>query len=301
MSVALSPNVQSTTSDSSRAEGPLTNKEFAHKIKYLQTAVKNLVQLTSHVYRLPANTALRLDDKIINRSDIKEYTESLISQLGERTKDYSSRKKRSPRNNDRLNALFFVGKQLMDFYTGANLGPVDLDSPKGKKLAKDIELVTKHGMATSGILTSLLSRYISVNGLKSKAVGGRFLPDDRMKKYFDNCEYNLFGKVINDREINPQTPPDRIEKVQDHIANSKKSAFELFGNRIDPKTKELVYDEEKGVAYTGTMMLNNRFRIPNCMITPDEKLELLDEDRVADAKRLQKLLTFIKKQKTDAK
>ena len=52
-------------------------------------------------------------------------------------------------------------------------------------------------MATSGILTSLMSRYIDVNNLKSKNQNGRFMFDDNMKTHFTSTEY-LFPKYKKD-------------------------------------------------------------------------------------------------------
>lgn len=289
----LSPITQAASKDAE----PLTTKEFAAKIKYLERAVKSLVKITALVNKNDINEPLRIRDSIvIKRSDIPKYLDALLYQLRDLRKIYSNRKRRSNNKSNQLHSLFKISDQLRKFYKDANLGPVDLEKPRGKKLVSMIKLVTEKGMATSGILTSLLSRYIEVNGLKSETTGGRFIPDDHMLESFSTTHFMMDGEKLGKRKINTQNiTADRLDKVRRDIADGKLSAFDRFEGRVD-KYDNPIYDEDKGVAYTGTMIINNRYRVPACLLSEEERTELSDPDNLEQSRELQTLLTSITKQ-----
>ena len=294
MSGPLSPITQASAKDAE----PLSSKEFAEKIKYLERAVKSLVKITAMVNRLDMNQPLHIHDNvIIRRNDVRKYLDAFLYQLRDLRKIYNNRKRRSNNKNTQLHSLFYVSDQLVGFYKGANLGPINLEKPRGKKLNTMIELVTGKHMATSGILTSLLARYIEVNGLKSETTGGRFIPDERMMEHFSHCTFLLNTEKIGKRKLNTQNvSAERIEKVRDDIAAAKLSAFDRFEGRVDKKTGEPVYDEERGVAYTGTMIINNRFRLPACLLSEEERESLNDTDNLEESRDLQRMLTSITEQ-----
>lgn len=286
----MSPIVAATVKDAK----PLDSKEFAEKIKYLENAAKSLVKITAMVNRNNITNLHIHDNVVIKRSDIRTYLDAYLYQLRELRKIYNNRKRRGNNKNTQLYSLFYISDQLRDFYKHANLGPIDLDKPRGKKLSTMIKLVTEKGMATSGILTSLLARYIEVNGLKSENSGGRFFPDDLMREHFSHCTFLLNGEKIGKRKFNTQNVSgERIKKVQDDIDKAKLSVFERFAGRVDKKSKEPVYDKDKGVAYTGTMVINNRFRLPACLLTEDERSELTKEENIEESREVQKMLTSI--------
>ena len=294
MSGPMSP----ITADAAKDAEPLTSKQFAQRIRYLERAAKSLVKITAMVNRYDPNRPLRISDNIvIRRNDIRKYLDAFLFQLRDLRKIYNNRKRRSHSKSTQLYSLFYVSDQVADFYRGANLGPVDLEKPRGKKLNTMIKLVTEKRMATSGILTSLLARYIEVNGLKSGTTGGRFIPDERMVEHFSHCTFMLRGKNISKRKMNTQgVSAERIERVKDDVANAKLSVFERFEGRIDKKSEEPIYDEEKGVAFTGTMIINNRFRLPGCFLSDEEREELTDQECIDESRELQKQLTTITEQ-----
>lgn len=289
MSSALSPTSVAVSADS----GPTSSKEFSEHVKYYQQAHKAIVRLTALVNRLPSSQPLKIGNHNIRRSDVNKYSQAFVSQLGDLRKLYSSRKKRKGKNNSQLNALFYVSDQLVDFYDGANVGPVDPSDPDAGDLSEELELLVKHRMSTSGILTSLISRYIDANNLKAKAVSGRFVPDSRMKQAFSDTKYMLHGKDISKRKIRPDTTPEKRDKIKEHISLGKKSAFARVASRIDKKSGNPVYDTKTGLLYTTMMVFNNFYRIPGAVLTDDERDALSDPEMMDMSKDLQKRLSSI--------
>ena len=289
MSSALSPTSVAVTSES----GPTSSKEFSEHVKYYQQAHKAIVRLTALVNRLPSSQPLKIGNHNIRRSDVNKYSQAFVSQLGDLRKLYSSRKKRKGKNNSQLNALFYVSDQLVDFYDGAKLGPADPSDPSQGDLSDEIEVLVKHRMSTSGILTSLISRYIDTNNLKAKTISGRFVPDSRMKQAFSDTKYMLNGKDLSKRKIRPDTTPEKREKVKEHISLGKKSAFARVSSRVDKKSGNPVYDTKTGLLYTTMMVFNNFYRIPGALITDEEKEMLTDPEVVDMSRDLQKTLSSI--------
>lgn len=289
MSSALSPTSVAVTSES----GPTSSKEFSEHVKYYQQAHKAIVRLTALVNRLPSSQPLKIGNHNIRRSDVNKYSQAFVSQLGDLRKLYSSRKKRKGKNNSQLNALFYVSDQLVDFYDGAKLGPADPSDPSQGDLSDEIEVLVKHRMSTSGILTSLISRYIDTNKLKAKTISGRFVPDSRMKQAFSDTKYMLNGKDLSKRKIRPDTTPEKKEKVKEHISLGKKSAFARVSSRVDKKSGNPVYDTKTGLLYTTMMVFNNFYRIPGALITDEEKEMLTDPEVVDMSRDLQKTLSSI--------
>jgi hypothetical protein len=290
----LSPITQAAAKDAE----PLSSKEFAARIKYLERAAKSLVKITALVNKHDMNQPLRIRESVvIKRSDVPKYLDAFLYQLRDLRKIYNNRKKRSSGKSNQLHSLFKISDQLRNFYKKANLGPIDLEKPRGKKLATMVKLVTEKGMATSGILTSLLSRYIEVNGLKSETTGGRFIPDSHMMESFATTHFLMDSEKLGKRKVNTQNvSAERIEKVRLDISEGKLSAFDRFQGRVDKKSGEPVYDKERGVAYTGTMVINNRYRIPACLLTEEEREELADTENLEESRELQRLLTSITEQ-----
>lgn len=289
MSSALSPTTKAVARDAE----PVSQKEFAEHIKYFQATHKAIVTLTALVNRLPANQSLKIGSHTIRRSDVSKYSQTYVSQLADLRKIYAKRKRRNAKGGSQLNSLFYVSDQLVDFYKNAKLGPANPDAPKKGKLASEISLLTEKHMATSGILTSLITRYIEANGLKSEAANGRFKPDDRMIDSFCDCIYTLNGKDISRRKIRPDTPADKAERVQANIKQGKLSAFDRVSDRTDKRSGEPVYDEDTGLLYTTMMVFNNFYRVPNCLLSDAEREQLSDADNIEEARALQERLTSI--------
>ena len=292
MASALSP----TSSAAAKDSGPVTRKEFDEYIKYYQQSHKAIVRLTALVNRLPANQALKIGGHALRRSDISKYSQAYIAQLSDLRKMYA-RKRKTNRSNVQLNQLFYVSDQLVKFYTGAKLGPADPENPRGRKLASEIDLLTKHHMSTSGILTSLISRYIDTNDLKTSGQPQRFKPDAKMKDCLSSTNYVLFGEDLSDREIPPSTRPEKADKIRDNISLGKKSAFARVNGRVDSRSGEAFFNPKSGLLYTTMMVFNNYYRIPNELLTDDERSALTDKDNQEEAKQLQSTLTSITRTK----
>ena len=289
MAQALSPTAKAATKDAC----PTTTKEFAEYVKYYQQCHKAIVRLTALVNKLPANQPLKIESHTIRRNDINKYSQAYVSQLGNLRKMFANRKRKSTRNNSQLNSLFYVSDQLISFYDGAKLGPLDPSNPKGRKLSSEIDILTSTHMSTSGILTSLISRYIDSNKLKTEGSPGRFMPDSRMKSALTNTVYTLKGEDLSKRDIAPETVPEKVIKIKDSISIGKKSAFARVSGRTDKRTGSAVYDTKTGLLYTTMMVFNNFYRIPTALLTIDEKAALLEQDNIDEAKELQEKLSRI--------
>ena len=156
-----------------------------------------------------------------------------------------------------------------------------------------IKILTEDHMSTSGILTSLISRYIEVNGLKTKESAGRFMPDDRMRTAFKTTKYILRGKDLSKRSIPDGTPDDKVKRIKESIKEGSKSAFDRVSDRVDRRTGKPVYDEDTGLLYTTMMVFNNFYRIPPQLLTSEERETLEEEDNIQASKELQDRLSKI--------
>jgi len=289
MATALSPTSIASTS----TDGPLTTRQFSDLVKYYQSTHKAIVRLTALVNKVPGNQTLRIGEHTIKKKDVSEYSNAYVSQLGDLRKVFGNRKRKTTRNNSQLNSLFYVSDQLVAFYKGANLGPLDPASPKSGKLADHIDILISQRMSTSGILTSLISRYIDANNLKTPDSAGRFMPDSRMKTAFGTTKYVLRKEDLSKRKMGSDVPSEKADKIRASIKAGSKSAFDRVSDRVDRRTGKPVYDKSSGLLYTTMMVFNNFYRVPPQLLTDEERDELRDEDNIAAAKELQERLTHI--------
>lgn len=289
MSVVLSP----TSIASTATDGPLSQKQFSDLIKYYQSTHKAIVRLTALVNKVPGNQTLKIGEHTIKRKDVSEYSHAYVSQLGDLRKVFANRKRKTTRTNSQLNNLFYISDQLAAFYKGANLGPSDPSSSDSDDLSDHISLLTQKRMSTSGILTSLISRYIDHNSLKTPDSAGRFTPDKRMMKAFATTKYVLRKEDVSKRGLPDSVPSDRADKIMASVKQGTKSAFDRVSDRVDRRTGKPVYDKENGLLYTTMMVFNNFYRIPPQFLTQEELEELRDEDNIAQAKELQTTLSNI--------
>ena len=289
MATALSPTSIASTS----TDGPLTTRQFSDLVKYYQSTHKAIIRLTALVNKVPGNQTLRIGEHTIKKKDVSEYSNAYVSQLGDLRKVFANRKRKTTRNNSQLNSLFYVSDQLVAFYKGANLGPLDPASPRSGKLADHIDILISQRMSTSGILTSLISRYIDANSLKTPDSAGRFKPDSRMKTAFGTTKYVLRKEDLSKRKISSDVPSEKADKIRTSIKAGSKSAFDRVSDRVDRRTGKPVYDKSSGLLYTTMMVFNNFYRIPPQLLSQEEIEELRDEDNIAAAKELQGRLTHI--------
>jgi len=295
MASALSPTAVASSED---RQGPVTTRDFAELVKYYQVTHKAIVRLTGILHRLPSNQPLVIGKHTIRRSDVSKYSQAYVSQLGDLRKIFNSkrRSKGTRKTNSQLNSLFYVSDQLVAFYKkDANLGPLDPSQKKSDPLSHHIDILTDKHMATSGILTSLISRYIEANSLKTPEASGRFMPDERMKKAFANTKYQLFGENLAKRSIATGTPQEKVDKIKENISQGSKSAFSRVSGRVDRRSGKSVYDKDTGLLYTTMMVFNNFYRVPPSLLTDEEKEALQDEDNIAAARELQTSLSNITK------
>lgn len=214
----------------------------------------------------------------------KEQFEKRIQEL---TKAYEQlrlvkfkMKKKPGKRPNQLYMPFFVSDQIVEFYKNSGL-----------VLPEYADVLLKYRMATSGIVTSLFSMYIREKGLMNKE-DGSFVIDDKMKKYFSDTRFVLNNNPL--LRIRPDTDAskERIEIVQKRIDEGYKSVFELLKDRTDKKSGEPMYDEEKNtVKFLAMMFINNRYRIPNLLLSEKGKEELTKPMHQAKIDQFQEYLT----------
>ena len=291
MSIATSPTANTT-------QGPVSNAEFAKYIKYFQDSHKAIVKWNGILSNAPPSgiTLKATEDEeeiTLRKADISKYSQIFLSELNDLKRVWTQKKRKTNRTSQQLKSLYYVSDQLVAFYKGANLGPIDPATGKGK-LSDQLALITEKRMATSGILMSLFALYIKVNGLKSES--GRFLPDERMKKAFATTNFRLNKVDMSKRKIPAGTPQDKADAVTEKISMGKKSALERISRRAETNGKKM-YDEDEGLLYTSMCIINNYFRIPPVLLDEGEKSELSTEDNIEQAQELQQILTSIKNHK----
>jgi len=300
MSSALSP-----TTNLIKDPIPVSTKDFGECIKYFQNAHRSLMRLNGLVNKLPHNQPLRIGNHEIRKSQINKYSQAYLSQLGDLRKMFSNRK-RKVRKGPKLMILYYISDQLVEFYKNADLGVLDPSDESSDDLNKHIELVTKHRIASTGILTSLMARYIQVNKMKSSEDSGRFIPDSNMLTNFNTTSYLLpkykndgtFSKTLinigEERDLT-KIPKDKNEKLMTNITNGHLSAVDRVKNNIDKRSNKNVYDKDKGVLYTSVMVFNNFYRIPPSLLEEEEMNVLKTDELIEMAFVLQNKLTFITK------
>lgn len=288
MSHAVSP----TTVDLKKGV-PLTVAEFRNRVDQFRDAFRAIFNLQAELYRFGPNHKLEIKNHKIGRKDINSFLKAALYQMGDLPKLYALKKKKQPRQNSKLSALFYVSDQLVAFYDGAELGPSDPSDPNSPPLADEISLLTKNHMANSGILTSLFSRYVDENGLKSDKEDrkGRFIPDQRMKTALSTTNPVLFGEDLLERELPEGLSKEQQERIDENTALGGKSAFARIEGRTKKNTDDLVFDKKRGLMFLALMIFSNYYRLQDAYLTDEERDALKDEENVEEAKRLQGVLT----------
>lgn len=287
----------------------VTKADIIKLVNYFQKSHKVIVELTALVNRLPSNQKLVVGNHSFGASDINTYSKVYINQLGDLPKVILKKNKR--KNNKNANCqsknLFYVSDQIVDLYKKSNLGYVDPSDHKSGKLSNEIDLIVDKHMATSGILTSLITNYIDANNLRSKDNNNRFVPDKHMIDSLSDCIYTLHGKSLAKRKFRPDTSPKKLEEIKEKLANGKLSAFERVKDQVTKRVSkesgkhEPFYDEEKGLLYTAMMKFNNYYRIPPCLLTDEEQAALKEEENIEASKVLQEKLSAITEHRKKSK
>ena len=300
MSSALSP-----TTNLVKEPVAISTKDFGECIKYFQNAHRSLMRLNGLVNKLPHNQPLKIGNHEIRKSQINKYSQAYLSQLGDLRKMFANRKRKVKKGN-KIIILFYVSDQIVEFYKNANLGKLDPNDEESDDLNQHIQLITEHRIATSGILTSLMSRYIAVNNLKSDKDSGRFVPDNNMLNNFTTTSYLLpkykkdgtFSKTMTnigtDRDLT-KIPESKKNKIMLNINNGNLSAVDRVKDRIDKRKNKNVYDKDKGLLYTCMMVFNNYYRIPPSLLLEEELVKLKDKTITEMSVVLQNKLSYITK------
>jgi len=287
---------------------PITKQKLVKLIKYFQVSHKAIVELTAQVNRLPMNEALKYKNRVFTRNNINNYSRIYTNQLETDLKMAWDNRRRRPNkkgSNEQTKIPFYISDQMKEFYmNAAKLGPSDPEKPKSK-LSKELELLFKNNMATSGILTSLLTNYISVNDLyiydKDGEKTGRFLPDENMKDSFSDCIPTLKGKNISSRKFREGTSLKKMDEIKQKFSDGKKSAFDRIKGLRVKNSKSLYQDEDGGLVFTTMMKINNFFRIPEQILSDKEKESLSDAENIKKAEELQEKLCKITKHRNSKK
>ena len=308
---------------------------FKAKVVHLTQAHKNILKIANLVYSTPKGQGKVTfpNGQQLGRSELNAYSAKLVEEMKELAKFFTASKRRrvhrNPDNNsgDQLRAMFYVSDQLVGFLREANLGdgnPSNIDItqadaaqaarqayPEGseKRPQQYMSLVFEKSMATSGILTSILSLYTTVNQVQSQTNGGRIKPDQLMLKYFgnNNTHYYLRGQDLTPANVPGNVKPDKREKFQKNLSQVNMPALYRIKARdtdpqvshVDKRGKQVICykepvpaqtDDDYGMSYSMYMVLLNYFRIPNELLSPEQIAQLTDPANIALAVELQEYI-----------
>ena len=287
----------SPTSAAVKKNEPVSTQDFGKHVDYFKNAIKATFSLQAEIYRHEPGYVLDLKGVEVGRKKCNDFVKAILYQMNDLKKMFATRRRKIPRTNTQLNKLFYVSDPLISMYEGSDLGPSDPSSKKSPPLVDLIApLLFEKRMATSGILTSIFSRYVDQNGLKSDNDDqkGRFKADSKMKNALSNTHYTLNGVDLSERELPADLPADKREKIEDNIRLGKKSAFARIDGRPSKRNPdEMVWDKKKGLMYLSIMIFNNYYRIPPALLTEEEEAALHDEENIELAKDLQRTLSEI--------
>lgn len=153
-------------------------------------------------------------------------------------------------HNIKLSMPFFIGDQLVNFFINCEDIFKDL---------KYFKLITKYRIASSGILVSLLSRYIKIKNLKSKSPNGFYIDDD-MKYFLNNTKLTFNNHELKKENINlkkTKEPKNIIEKL-----NTNKNLLDILSQ------KDKMYNPETNIcSFVGIMIICNLFRINSTFLS----------------------------------
>ena len=265
----------------------------------------------------------------LGRSELNAYISKFSEQLKDLSKYFNSSKKRrvhrNPDNNsgDQLRAMFYISDQLVNFLREANLGegnPNLIDGEpnmselgrreqgegSGRRPQEFMDLILKGNMATSGILTSVLSLYTTVNQVQSITDGGRIKPDGLMMKYFNqnDTRYYLRGQDLTPNGVPANVKADKREKFEKNLSQVNLTVIQRIKMRdtdpaishVDKRGKQVIcykepvqgqQNDDYGMSYSMYMVLLNYFRIPNEILDAQAIAQLSDPEMIKQASELQ--------------
>lgn len=220
---------------------------------------------------------------------------------------------------EHLNSLYLVTDQIVNFLSSVNLGRSvatlnDLydrykdelktatpelrrkileearSGDKKDNLRNDIaQLVLDARFATSAIMTSLFSIYFKVNGLQNQEHPS-FNSYTELEKYLGgstDTKWRVNGKV---RERIPSSVTGKKkEELEEKLAKTNLSGIRIASESRNTKGAPLL-EPGKGIGFTATMVLFNRYRMPSGMLTKEEEETMRDPENVAAASDLHKEL-----------
>jgi hypothetical protein len=303
---------------------------FKRLVEDMRTHFKNLMKVSAMVYASPKGQKVPFPNGVqIGRSELNAYASEYSGQLKDLSKYFNSSKKRrvhrNPDNNsgDQLRAMFYISDQLVNFLREANLGEGNPNELEGQANMSELgrqqqpvnsdrrpqaymSLILDSSMATSGILTSVLSLYTTVNQVQSLADGGRIKPDHLMMKYFNqgNTRYYLRGTDMTPNGVPGNVKADKREKFEKNLSQVDMTVIQRIKMRdtdpaishVDKRGKQVIcykepvhgqQNDDYGMSYSMYMVLLNYFRIPNEILDPQAIAQLSNPDMIQQASELQ--------------
>lgn len=303
---------------------------FKRLVEDLRTHFKNLMKVASMVYAADKGHKVAFPNGVqLGRSELNAFNSKFSEELKDLSKYFNSSKKRrvhrNPDNNsgDQLRAMFYISDQLVNFLREANLGEGNPNELEGQANMSELgrqeqrqgsdrrpqaymSLILDNNMATSGILTSVLSLYTTVNQVQSVTDGGRIKPDNLMMKYFnqDNTRYYLRGKDLTPNGVPANVKADKREKFEKNLSQVNMTVIQRIKMRdtdpsishTDKRGKQVIcykesvqgqQNDDYGMSYSMYMVLLNYFRIPNELLDPQAIAQLSDPSMIDQATQLQ--------------
>ncbi len=175
--------------------------------------------------------------------------------------------------------LFYVSDQFVNFIKQC-----------GMDLPLSISLITKHRMANSGIIVSLLGKYIDEHNLARSENNNRerFQPSQLMGECFDTTHLILKGKKFNEQYLN-KLDSYKLDKIKERIAKGETSFLKLMETRTNGQGVQ-IYTQQDGYLFLGIMILCNRCRIPTEFVSDRQERDLKHGWRSLEANNLSNFL-----------
>lgn len=205
----------------------LTPEQAGEVFTELKRDIANLISFASHIGREGKVEGTLEGEKDVTtftsqsvksfRSLINKNIDELFSQYKLALRGRRGAPKRKS-GETRIPGLVKLIDTYRNFWAGANLGLSNPNDSRSASLASSVPLLTKKGITSPGMLTSLWTTYVDVNNLKTVGPDGkqnRLRADDYMNR--------ILGRAFDHLERNTPTP-EALDNYNEKVASGKKKA-----------------------------------------------------------------------------
>lgn len=207
-----------------------------------------------------------------NKKFVSKLEDELRHRLLSLKRDFSSKKKPKTNSHGQFSKPFYISDQFRDFLVHANIGDE-------VKKSREFKIISKRGMATSGLLNSLLNAYHRLNSTKNDDKVYEYTKE--MEKYFKTTDLVLGGKKLTTDNIPSGVPPERHSKLVERLKSS--------GPSVRKRLETDGYFENGGYRFQSVVKILNYFRIPSELLTAEQRADLESPEAMAATNTLSRL------------